>query len=277
MIETIIKLIAFRRQMGMQLEREKIVTFCGDGTLSEIEKLVAANASKGYLGDLRPSFNEARVEILKNVAKTIMSRWYLNKGVLFVGVSGSLAAGTYKEGDDVDIFVVTKDYYAWIYRAFAKLVGRNIVRNYDEGELPDKLCLNFICEQRGIHFESQDIFTLHELIYLEPVYKNDYYKRILAHNSWIHTKYGLNIGGYRSYDVEDRAKGYFFIKPINYLLMELQLIYMKLKKHRADIMKIKKNYVNGRIIFYPGGFNEKVTKQYEVELATVEKDLRKND
>ena len=111
-------------------------------------------------------------------------------------------------------------------------------------------CPNLIVEERGLLFD-EDIFTFHELFYLVSIYNPDYYLNILSKNDWVKKYGGVVIN--RNYFY---TQHHYFLSIINYFAFLSQIIFMKLKKHNPDVKRLFKNYLNGKIEFYPNGFKE---------------------
>lgn len=172
--------------------------------------------------------------------------------VKFVGISGSIAAKTAKTENDIDIFIVVKNGSSWIYRGLLMLknIKIKLLRSAGEAELPNMFCPNLIVEERGLLFD-EDIFTFHELFYLVPIFNEAYYLNILSKNDWV-KKYGaVVINNNYVFD-----KHHYFLSVINYFAFLSQILFMKYKKHNPDVKRLFKNYLSGKIEFYPNSFKE---------------------
>ncbi|WKZ30698.1 MAG: nucleotidyltransferase domain-containing protein [Candidatus Dojkabacteria bacterium] len=271
-VEAVIKMIAFRKQMEKRLDSSIAKRYWGNDIVELLENLGGKELVNKWIADSDAIFESRRAEQLRYAERIIKEKWYLRYGVLFVGVSGSLAAGTYKEEDDIDLFVVTKDYTAWIYRGLVKLFGKGIVRYFNEDENSGKLCINFVCEERGTTFD-EDIFTLHELLHLQPVYNKEYHLKLLSSNPWVATKFQVSMPA----SLESaRTRSSNFIKIANSAARKLQILYMRRTSHAPDTTRINESYRRGRIEFYPSQFHEMVMKQYEQAYSEIKGEFKKH-
>jgi len=125
-----------------------------------------------------------------------------------------------------------------------------------KGSVKNKLCVNFICEERGLSL-NPDIFNLNEIISLIPIYKEEYLKVLLNHNGWLFDKYLISkkvlnkkplIQIQLSKDEENKRNILFFI--FNIIFLVPQILYMLITGHNPDIKRIKENYKKGRIEFF---------------------------
>ncbi len=235
--ETVEILRAFRKNMGSDLYS------------SDAKRIFKSTI--GYLPD--EPLNEISSKKLQ-YAKTYVNYLKVLNLVKFIGVSGSVAAGVAKEEDDIDFFIVVKNNTLWIYRGL--MLVKNLfnlkMRKATSTESKDLICPNLIVEERGLKFNN-DIFNLHELYFLKPVYNEIYYEKVLNSNQWLR-EWGGVIGRpepemKRMNIISEAINLYFFIP---------QLLYMMIKHHTPEIKRIFKNYIKGKIEFYPNDFKEKV-------------------
>ena len=98
-IEQILKKYSlFRRNMGIPIDREVLFTFWGKEVLEEM------NLEDIEVANIRNSCLTKKVQIARDSVKyLVVFNW-----VQFIAISGSVASGFAKEGDDIDIFVVIK-------------------------------------------------------------------------------------------------------------------------------------------------------------------------
>ena len=206
-----------------------------------------------------------KIEITKNnISKLKLFKW-----VRFIGISGSVAAGFATEEDDIDVFVVVKDGTMWIYRAI--IVFRNLfhnkIRAKKHKDVRDKLCINLICEERGLEFEN-DIFNFHELMFLIPIYNKEYIKKIYSENDWLVKDYGVKKELLRTRIIA-KKKAILPIRIINYISFIAQFIFMKLAKHNPDTERLINNSKKGRIEFFEYDYRENILKNYSKEFKSI--------
>jgi predicted nucleotidyltransferase len=212
------------------------------------------------------SIQKRKLQFTKNLVNNHIPKIFLK----FIGVSGSIAARNVKEEDDIDLFIVVSNYTSWIYRLIFYLRMNRYLRKPYDVKVKDKLCDNFIIEERALEMENKDIFTLHELLYLVPTYNKDYYYKILQNNKWIE-KYGCNlehISTSQNTFLRENQNGLIeklkrIFAPLNLLCFLGQVGYMLIKKHRPNTTRLWRGFKEGYIKFYPPGFREKILNRVE--------------
>lgn len=241
--DAINKMRLFRKQMGLTLSKDMQAYIWGK---AEFPKEISSERKKKKL-----LFAQKYLKVL------------LVSGVVrFIGVSGSIAAGTLKENDDIDIFVVVKDYSAWFFRGITFLVLRllGVLRVLQDSDVNNKFCINFIMEERGILFNEQDIFVLHELFYLVPLYNPFYKDFIICNNKWLRS-WAIPISKFceKSQGIK-KENTFFLISFFNSVLFQLQILYSKLS--HSEVMEHfdkKLDYKNnGYIRSFQRSFKENI-------------------
>ena len=208
---------------------------------------------------------EPRINIIEkklNLAQELLEKVVINSFVKFVGVSGSIASEFARREDDIDLFIVVRNDTVWIYRII--LYIRNLftdnIRAKGNPDVKDKLCINYLVEERAIQFEA-DIFNLNELIYLKPIYNREYMYVIFLLNPWLKDRYFvkdeyLGKEKIKVRDVRNLMNRKYLLIPINFLAFLSQLLFMLLSKHNPDIRRLFKGFREGRVQFYPKDFRK---------------------
>ena len=181
----------------------------------------------------------------------------------FVGVSGSVAAGFAKEEDDIDVFVVVKNYTSWIYRGIITLKNlfhHRIRRIHNGNVVKDKFCVNLIREERDLIFDD-DIFNFHELMYLIPIYNEKYLNFIYSQNDWLRSKYGVKGELLMSREFVSKKRDWF-LRVVNFKFFVLQILFMIISLHRPEIKRLWSNYKRGRIEFFDYANRENRIKNF---------------
>jgi hypothetical protein len=247
------KLYDFRSRIPANLSVEKI------------KQVWDVDVKEGRYGQNINVNKETIEEKIKMVEKDL--KWLIFKPVVkFVGISGSVGAEFAKDEDDIDLFIVTSNDVAWIYRLY--LYIRNVfykkIRSKEKiskGEnVKNKLCINFITEQRNLNFE-RNMFDLNELIYLKPVYNKKFLNLIFLSNQWLSDDYCisekfLNRSEILVRDVKNLNKRNYLLMPINFFAFVGQVMFMLIMNHRPDLKRLWKNLKVGRIEFYPKDFKK---------------------
>jgi len=166
------KLKNFRSTMGVPVTQDSIKYIWGKRYLKSLKE-------KGF--DIPNDIENKYIEEKTNIAEKSVSILKVFNWVKFIGISGSVAAGFAREDDDIDIYVVVKDNTAWLYRGIVVLrnLFHNRVRAKRHRVVKNKLCVNLINEERGVQF-TNDMFNFHELMYLIPIYNEEYIKYIIV-------------------------------------------------------------------------------------------------
>jgi len=258
LLDTVEELYQFRSRIPANLTVEKVKEVWGiDIKQEKFPKVI----------EPRKNIIEEKVEITQKSLNQIL----LKPIVRFIGISGSVASEFVQRDDDIDLFIVVKNDTVWIYRLYIyikNLFKRNI-RSKGNPNVKDKLCINFLVEQRALDFE-QDIFNLNELTYLKPIYNKEFLNIIFLSNLWLEEKYlisekflgkrNLKVG-----DVKKIGKRNYFLLPVNFLAFLFQLVFMLVTKHNPDIKRLFKGFRDGEVQFYPEDFKEEKLKEIKVD------------
>jgi predicted nucleotidyltransferase len=247
--------------MGLNLTKSKAQDIWGKKVIDELDIDICSLLVKGRKNKIS-KISEKKITIAKKKIKHLLiSDW-----VIFVGISGSIAAGFAKEEDDIDIFIVVRNRCAWIYRGILTL--RNIKEHFmrtkrDRENVKDLFCINFIVEERGLLLDS-DIFNFHELMYLTPIYNERYLKHIYKRNNWLNTHYYTNQKLLNS-RIKELPRVNIFWRVINRGAFILQILFMFISKHSPEIKRLFRNYKRGRIEFFPNEYKKEILKNIQVE------------
>ena len=242
----------FRSLIGVDLSSSDISRIWG----SQYSKEVEANLPNA----VNPTIEE-KVQILKENLNHFL---FFNK-VKFIGISGSVGAGFAKKEDDIDLFIVVEDDFMWVYRLFlelSNLFGGRIRLKKHKNDVKDKFCVNLIAEERGIVFDN-DIFNFHELMFLKPVYNENYMHYIFFVNEWLFNDWGVKLySGSAGY-----TKNTNLVKKVlNEICFLVQLAFMYISNHSPDYARLRRNNNIGRIEFFPQEFKSKKMKNYRERL-----------
>ena len=148
-----------------------------------------------------------------------------------ISVTGSVAAYNADLNSDLDIFIITQKNRLWLTRFFVVALLKTIGKYPGKGGDGGKICPNLYVDTSclGWLLPSQNVFTAHEIILMQPVYqRNEAYLRFLRQNTWVH-KF---IAGF-SFDSRLAEVSPVYGSPlVSYLekvAMSLQMRYMRRK------------------------------------------------
>lgn len=259
--------LKFRIAMGLYLSKDDIKYIWGRRFLKNLEDSQEEDI-QNLLKTLKENENEVVFKKFK-IAKKYLSKLKVFNLVKFIGVSGSVAAGFANEEDDIDVFVVVRNGTMWIYRAIIifKNLFHNRIRAKRHKNVKNKLCLNLICEERGLQFPP-DIFNFHELLFLKPVYKKEYKKFILSQNSWLRKEFLVKKELFIT-RVIPQKRVLFPLRIINHIAFYSQLLFMLISGHKPDIKRLKENFKQGRIEFFESDYREERIGNYEKEFKSI--------
>lgn len=258
---SILKMALFRYQMASVLDVGFASKYWNRADIIELAD------SQKYSKFFKYEINENPI-VLNKVSKTkeTIDKFLFRDWVKFISITGSVAAGDPDENDDIDLFIVVKDHRAWIYRLVRLILQfkNNQLRRYGEESVRDAFCPNFICETRSLHFEAENIFTLHEMLRMIAVYNEPFRDSIFRANSWI-KQYHINVDRFNNSEAEERAvENLYLWKTINFIAFLIQVAYMVIAQHKPDFKRLLNGYKRGEIHFYPRDFSNK--KLEDVEL-----------
>lgn len=243
-----LQFIKFRKNIPVNTTIDEFTNIFGKPSSKEIEKygLIKSRSNNNFV--------KSKMDILYKYRDIL----FIFDWVRYIGVTGSLAAGSVRQGDDIDIFIVVKNGRMWIYRGLMllKMLGKS--RRASNDYQKDLFCINMIIEERGLKFD-EDLFNFHELMMMKNVFNYAYKDYILSINKWV-KKYGyiegnINVNGYyQNNNISFREK------IANWFAYISQVIYMILLNHKPDISRIREDNRKGRIQFYKQGFKEEKLK-----------------
>ncbi|MHC1716532.1 MAG: nucleotidyltransferase domain-containing protein [Candidatus Dojkabacteria bacterium] len=247
------ELIQFRSLMGLSVSQEDTRKIWG----KKFFKSLDAEYHKTLKENLNINVDNKLEIAKKNLQKILIFNW-----VKFVGVSGSVGAGFAKEDDDIDLFIVVRNSTMWLYRGILSLwnIFHGQIRTKAHKNVKDKFCINLISEERDLYFEN-DIFNFHELMYVKPIYNEKYLEYIYSKNDWLQKEYKVKSEMLRTRVVEQKRASFLLIF-LNYCAFLLQLLFMLLFRHSPEVGRLKENFKNGKIEFFPMEYRESALKNY---------------
>ncbi len=160
-------------------------------------------------------------------------------GIRMVALTGSVAAGNSKKGDDIDLLFVTSPHTLWLIRplviAIISLFFRRRHPQEDHAHAPNVFCPNLWLDMHSLAIEKNkhSLYTAHEVLQVLPLLnKGEAYERFLEANSWT-KKYLANAYNHlapQKTQLLDTQSLSIVLAPLNYFAYLIQLIYMLPKK-----------------------------------------------
>ncbi len=182
--------------------------------------------------------NEAKIHDAKRVASLLS----FIPSILFIGLSGGVAAGSGRNDEDIDLFIITQKNTLYATRFFSILLTVILGRKRKRGVLhsPDSICLNIFLSEDNLLFPPmrQDLYTAREIAQLYPLMDRDnIYKKFLTENTWRllflpHTRNGRDIPY-----IKKERRNCRVISLMEKPLFFLQLLFIQRHKTTETISK----------------------------------------
>ncbi len=182
-----------------------------------------------------------KTEKAEKLAKLISNNF---KDILFMGITGSVAAGYPKINDDIDLIIITKINRLWINRLklrFFILVNKIPHRKFGKREKKDDFCFNLWLDEKylEIPIEKQNLQNAIDLILIKPLINEEKtYQKFILTNDWakkyVATGYNKkqNPSALRAPPLD---RGAFIFSIINFMVFWPQFWYMKNKKKKEKV------------------------------------------
>lgn len=236
------------------------ITVSDDEIKEIIEEIPIIQESNGYYYFLgRQGIVEKRVErntisIAKFVkAKVIAKILSYIPTIEYIGISGSLSMMNAIDGDDIDLFFITRKNTLWITRFAVNviLILMKQKRDRDQKKVKDKICPNMFMQNGKLAFtdKRKTLYIAHEILQLKTLYdKSDSFYRLLSHNRWVSNffpNFTIPLKASTKIKANKRAKVQVkFIIMLEKIFFNLQSVYMKNYKTKEIISR-------GQAFFHP--------------------------
>lgn len=209
-------------------------------------------------------FSQKKFQIAKKIAGFLK----IIPSIKLIAVSGNLAMMNAKENDDIDFFIITSKNTAWITRLIASLllIILRKRRMFEEKNVKDKICLNFILDEKNLNLRKKNLYSAHEIAQMKVLFdRNQTYFSFLKENSWIRNHlanfWKINekylqetLFNNEETKLEKICNKIFRIfEPIS---LFFQLQYMKSKITTEKIEK-------GIMMFHPKDYEKEIMKKYK--------------
>ena len=189
---------------------------------------------------------EEKIKKAEELAKLIEKQF---KNILFLGITGSVAADYPKKNDDIDIIIITKINKLWITRLKLRIFVKinNIPhRKFGKKEKKDEFCFNLWLDEKSLKLEKrkQNLKNAMDLILIKPlINKEKTYEKFINANDWakklVATGYDQKIKDlrFKKYDLKTKEK--LLDKIINWFVFWPQFWYMqrRIKKEKIGLHK----------------------------------------
>lgn len=231
-LEAIEETIKYSQKYGGNLSEEELFERLIDKniyTKSELKEtgVIIKNKKNPYL--------KGKIVKAEKLSKQIGMSF---KDVLFMGITGSVAAGSPKKDSDIDLMIITRANTLWLNRLKLRwLVVKNKIPHRKPGvrEKMDEFCFNLWLDEKTLKLkkERQNLKNAMDLIMMRPlINKNRTYEKFILVNGWaknfVATGYKIKISKLNCQMINDKKSNYLDVL-INYLVFWPQFLYMKKK------------------------------------------------
>jgi hypothetical protein len=245
--KAILKTIKYGRRFEVEYSlRDVEERLIGKNIYSE-EKIEKAGGKLGIRNEeigIKNKIQKQKLIKANKLAELISGKF---SNILFVGVTGSVAAGYPNAKDDIDLMVICKNDSLWITRLRLRVfIWKNRIphRKWRAKERADEFCFNLWLEEESLKLpkNKRSLQNAMDLILMAPlINRKNVYQRFLRKNGWaknyVNTGYSKRLKGIEpptppasaGRGRAGRAGRALANKFINYLAFIGQYWYMKRK------------------------------------------------
>jgi hypothetical protein len=135
---------------------------------------------------LRQALTKSKLTSVQFYLKALYALPYIE----LIGLSGSCAMENAKEGDDIDLFIISAPGRMWLSRLTAVLLAKilGIHRGRRARNIRGRVCLNLFFDRRDLCVpeHKMNIYVAHEVAQMKPLYiRGRVYQDFMTANSWI--------------------------------------------------------------------------------------------
>jgi len=222
--------------------------------------------------------NLSEVTKKRRIAERVAQKLAHIPSVLFIGISGGLAAGNVLPEDDIDFVIIVKENTLFITRLFILgiLECLGVRRSRNQKDTSDTICVNLIFDETSLSWfaKTQDLYTARELAQIIPLFERDaMYQRFMTANNWIERFLpnsmlisSLSKQNSMTHDMSiDKKRGEMFLyKIVNNLSAEiisrvLQISFMKRHRTREVLSK-------NLLAFHPIDYRTKTLRMLRLKM-----------
>lgn len=247
--QSIKKTISYAKKFGAKLNRrqlEKRLISNKVYSRKEINDFLIECPEIGKKIKSNNNFNDYyKTKLEKALALSKLIEQEFNS-IIFLGITGSVAAENSKNKDDIDLLIITKKNQLWLTRLKLRwFIYQNKIphRKYGSAENKDQFCFNLWLDENSLELpiNRQNLKNAVDLILLKPmINKNKTYERFLLANSWV--KQWVATGYYQiikpsgpKFRTISLKKGDLFNYCLNFLVFVPQFLYMRPKIRNEEI------------------------------------------
>lgn len=240
------KTIEYAKKFGCNLSLEDIKErLISDKIYSDEEIKKQVLSIKYQVSGIKNKYYKDKVQKAEELTKLIEKNF---KDILFLGITGSVAAGHPKKDDDIDLLIITKTNKLWLTRLKLRIfIGLKKIphRKFGKKESKDEFCFNLWLDLSALKLdkEKQTLKNAVDLVLLKSlINKEGTYEKFIKENDWakkyVATGYGLKPSIPMNQDTSLNRET-LLDKVINWLAFWPQYWYMKkrIKNEKVGLHK----------------------------------------
>lgn len=187
--------------------------------------------------------------------------------IMFIGISGSVAAGNASKDADIDLFIIVRRDTLWSSRLLLLLMLGllGLRRTKTMKKAKNKFCINMILDEHNVSFakDRQDIYTAHEIAQMKPLFDREKtYARFLSANTWIRLFMPNVLTQVKPVKLKTtRHIGDRYIPMVERLARYLQLTNIN-KTRTTEVVS------NSLLAFHPVDYRKKILRIYQQRLRS---------
>ena len=250
-------------------ELEKLVD---EGAVKKIKNRFMLKGIKTHDVSKREKYTREIIEKYKEKIKLLKKvPW-----VKMIAVTGSVANYDAKEGDDIDLLIVTEKNRLWITRGFVFLILK-IINELPKDKSKRNICPNIFLDENNMAWskKKRNLYVAQNIISMKPyLWRDEIYLNFINANRWVGKYYPNFIIDFSKDVKKKKLRKNFIMNFIESLAMKVQILHMKkditTETVNKKLIHFNKNDSSKRIL---SGYK----KIYKDTLKKLEKDLEKRD
>lgn len=192
--------------------------------------------------------------------------------ILFIGVSGGLAAKNVTQNDDIDLFIITKrnTMYTTRFLVLLLLQLHGLRRSRNQSQAANKICTNLFIDETELpwDFSKRDVYIAREIAQIEPLFEREnMYKKFLDSNFWITAWLPNAFSEIDKAFYKQQNKSAFAYLISNILSLSLIENGMRfVQKSKMSRHRTIETVTNHHLAFHPRDYRSEVLSQLKLKM-----------
>ena len=192
LLESVKKTWKYAKKHGGNLNKEELWERLIGGEIykkKEVDELLKNNSEieKEIISNNKNEIVELKIKKARELVKLIELNF---EDILFLGITGSVAAGYPKKDDDIDLLIIVRKDKLWINRLKLRwwiAINKIPHRRFGEKEKADEFCFNLWLDESMMSLPKKrhNLKNAVDLILMKPlINKNMTYEKFIKVNDW---------------------------------------------------------------------------------------------